>query len=337
MKAYKIIHITANVVAFGLLGGFLIYFLLLYGGLPERIGVHFSAVDGQLDVYSYKVFGFYPFVMGFALMGVFSLLTLAVNKIKKLGLKVTEEGERVFRHAASLLLDVMKITWSVFFSCWTYCIVHQTGMGDGTFLDAFRVFFLIVLLAMPVLFSRIQDKYRLVTENTGKDDETQAPEKPKRFVIGHVAANVIAFGVLGLFLIRFLLAYGGLPEHIGVHFGGEGNFDVYSYKVFGFYPFVAGFGLLLIFSLLSLAANKIKHIGVRVNKTGEMKIRMIIIEALDTMKMIWALFFSMWAYCVICQDSMPLTFRNILILAFLALFPVTAAMLVITAKKYVKE
>lgn len=337
MKAYKIIHITANIIAFGLLGAFLVYFLLSYGGLPERIGVHFSAMDGQLDVYSQKIFGFYPFVMGFGLLAVFSVLSLLVNRIKKLGLKVTEKGDRVFRCAAALLLDVMKLTWSVFFSYWTYCVVHQVGMGDGTFLDVFRVFFLLILLSIPILFSRIQTGYRLETEESSvPDNDTEAPEKPKRFVIGHTVANAAAFGLLGLLLIRFLLAYGGLPERIGVHFGSGGEFDVYSHKVFGFYPFAAGFGLLIIFSLLTLAANKIKHIGVRVTKTGEMKIRMVIIEVLDCMKMIWAGFFSIWAFCVINQIGLYMTVVSVLLIAFLALFPITAAVLVITAKKYKK-
>lgn len=334
MKAYRIIHIAANILAFGLLGGFLVYFLLSYGGLPERIGVHFSAVDGQLDVYSYKAFGFYPFVMGFGLMGIFSLLTLAVNKIRKLGLKVTDKGETVFRCASALLLDVMKLTWSVFFSVWTYCVVHQTGMGNGNFLDAFRIFFLLILLSIPVLFSRIQDKYRVVSAKDPKDNITSSPEIPKKFKIQHLIANILAFGSLGFFLIYFLISYQGLPERIGVHFGSGGEFDVYSYKVFGFYPFVAGGGLLVIFGLLTIAAKKIKRIGMYLDKKGETIIRMIIIEALDCMKCLWAAFFSMWSYCVIHQVGMQLTFRDILIAAFLALFPITAVIIVITAKKY---
>ena len=334
MKAYRIIHIAANILAFGLLGAFLVYFLLSYNGLPERIGVHFSAIDGQLDVYSYKVFGFFPFGAGFGLLTIFSLLTLAVNKIKKLGLKVTEDGKTVFRHAAALLLDLMKLTWSVFFSVWTYCVVHQTGMGDGGFLDAFRIFFLLILLSMPVLFSRIQDKYRVVSSKSPKDDDEPASVMPKKFRIQHIIANIIAFGSLGFFLIYFLISYQGLPERIGVHFSSGGIFDVYSYKAFGFYPFVAGFGLLLIFSLLTIAAKKIKRIGMNVNKKGDMITRIVIIEALDCMKFLWAAFFSMWAYCVIHQVGMQLTFRDILISAFLALFPITAVILIITAKKY---
>ncbi len=338
MKAYRIIHTAANIIAFGLLGGFLVYFLLSYDGLPERIGVHFSAADGQLDVYSYKIFGFYPFVMGFGLLGAFSALTLLVNRIKKTGLKVNEKGDRVFRCTAALLLDLMKLTWSVFFSYWTYCVVHQTGMGDGTPLDAFRVFFIFILLSVPVLFSRIHYKYSTNTAAaTAEDDGEEAPEPSRSFRVGHIIANVLSFASLGVFLVCFLLSYGELPERIGVHFGGDGTFDVYSYKVFGFYPFAAGFGLLIIFSLLNLAAKKIKHIGMNVNRTGDMKIRMIVIEALDCMKMTWAAFFSMWAYCVINQTALPVTFTGIITTAFLLLFPLTAVMIVITGKRYRKS
>ena len=333
MKAYRIIHTAANITAFGLLGAMLIYFLFSYEGLPERIGIHFSAVDGQLDVYSYKIFGFYPFVMGFGLLGIFSLLSLAVKKIKKLGLKITEKGDTVFRCTAVLLLDLIKLLWAVFFSFWTYCIVHQTGMGDGTPLDIFRVFFIILLLSVPVFFSEIQVRYRSEPRQIGNADDAELPEKKRKlFKIQHIAANIIAFGSLGTMLVYFLLSYGGLPERIGIHFGSEGNFDVYSYKVFGFYPFAAGFGLLLIFSLLTIAVKKIKHIGMSTDKQGEQLIRMIIVEALDVLKIIWAAFFSVWSYCVIHQTGLPMIFVGIITFIFLALLPVAAIVIVITAR-----
>ncbi len=340
MKKYKFIHIIANIAAFGLLGVSLVYFVLSYGGLPERIGVHFSPVDGQFDVYSYKIFGSYPFAAGGVLLLIFSLLTLAVKKVKKLGLNVNEDGDRALRFAAALLLDLMKLTWAVFFSYWTYCVVHQVGMGDGTFLDAFRVFFIILLIATPILFSRIQEKYRLDPRNTDETagDATLFPEGPKMFRITHICANILSFGLLGGFLVHFLLSYGGLPERIGVHFGADGVFDVYSYKAFGFYPFVAGGGLLLIFCLLTLAAKKIKHIGMSVEKKGAAVIRMIIIECLDSNKLIWSVFFSVWANSVIHQTPMNTTITAILLIGFLALFPVTAVAVIIAAKRHrIKE
>ena len=336
MKAYRIIHIAANIAAVGLLGGFLVYFLMSYGGLPERIGVHFSPINGQFDVFADKVFGFYPFVAGGVLIGVFSLLALFANKIKKLGLNITEQGDRVLRCAAVLLLDLMKIIWAVFFSYWTICVVHQTGMGDGTFLDVFRVFFILVLLATPILFSRIQDKYRAAPKEGSADTENNAvpPERPKRFRIAHIIANTVCITALTVFLVQFIIAFGGLPEHIGVHFSSDGNFDVRMHKIFGLYPFVMGFGLFGIFSLADLGVNKIKRIGMRVDAKGELLIRCTLIETLDSMKMTWTAFFSVWAYCVTTQTPMNTTFMYALTLFFAALFPLTAAVIIITAIKH---
>ena len=336
MKAYRIIHITANITAVGLLGGFLVYFLASYGGLPERIGVHFSAYDGQFDVFAEKLFGFYPFVAGGVLIGIFSLLTLLVQKIKKLGLNVTEQGDRVLRCAAALLLDLMKLIWAGFFSYWTYCVVHQVGMGNGTFLDAFRVFFIIVLIATPILFSRIQDKYCVIPKKSDESTENAAAplEYPKGFRIMHITANVISAAALVVILIKFLIVYDGLPGHIGVHFASDGNFDVYMDKIFGLYPFVMGFGLFGIFSLANLAVNRIKRIGMSVDAKGERMIRCTVTETLDVLKMIWSAFFAMWAYCVINQTPMNTAFRDVLLIFFLALFPVTAAVIIVTAKKH---
>ncbi|MBQ3842410.1 MAG: hypothetical protein II820_06945 [Ruminiclostridium sp.] len=341
MKACRIIHVAANIIAFGSLTVSLVFFLLSYSGLPERIGVHFSAVDGQLDVFSYKVFGFYPFVMGFALLLIFSLLSLAVRKIKKLGLRITENGEQKFRCAAVLMLDLMKLIWAAFFSYWAYCVVRQTSMGDGTLLDAFRIFFLLVLLSIPIMLSEIKERNKPEMQETAEsempEDDAEAAKAPLAFTITHIAAHALSFGMLGGFLIYFLLSYDGLPERIGVHFGSDGSFDVFSYKEFGYYPFVAGFGLLILFSLLTLAAKKIKRVGMNVSKKGDMAIRRIIMEVLDSLKLIWSLFFSMWAYCVINQVGMNTTFTAILTTAFLALLPITAVIIIITARKYRKK
>ena len=336
MKAYRIIHIAANIAAVGLLGGFLVYFLLSYGGLPERIGVHFSPVNGQFDVFADKLFGFYPFVAGGVLIGIFSLLTLLTKKIKKLGLNITEQGDKVLRCAAALLLDLMKLIWAGFFSYWTVCVVKQVGMGDGTFLDVFRVFFILVLLATPILFSRIQDKYRAVPKGSRVSTEGAAAplEKPKNFRVTHIIVNVVCLAALGVFLVWFIIAYSGLPERIGVHFASDGNFDVYMQKIFGLYPFVMGFGLFGIFSLANLGVNKIKRIGLRVDAKGELMIRCTVIETLDVLKMIWSAFFSVWAYCVTNQTPMNTTFTYALTLFFIAVFPVTAGRIIVTAKKH---
>ena len=334
MKTYRIIHITANIIAVGLLTAFLVYFLLSYGSLPERIGVHFSPLDGEFDVYAKKLFGFFPFVAGFALFLIFSLLTLAVNKVKKLGFKVDETGDRLLRCAAVLMLDVMKLVWSGFFSFWTVCVVQQRRMGDGDFLDAFRVFFLLMPLAAVIVFLEISSKHKAEPDNAA---ETEAPESvvlPKQHRIGHILMNIAAFGLLGGFLVYFLLSYGTLPERIGIHFDSNGDFDVYSYKVFGFYPFVAGGGLLIVFSLISLAAGKLKKTGLRLDSRGNMLVRCFITEYIDANKLVWSSFFSVWARCVIHQEKMNKGVQSFFILFFLTLLPAVVIAIFVTVKRH---
>jgi hypothetical protein len=333
MKVFKIIHIIANITAFGMLGAFLVYLLINYNSLPEPLGVHFSATNGQFDVFDAKFFAFYPFVVGFAILGLLSILTLAFNKIRKLGLSVTEKGDKTIRCASVLLIDLIKLAWAIFFSYWTYCVVHQIGMGDGTPLDVFRIFFLLLPFIAVIVFIEIKEKYKIqITENVQAGDTI--PVMSKAFRTGHVICNIAAFSALGVLFLRFLLAYDKLPERIGGHFGSDGNFDVYSYKVFGFYPFVAGGGLLLIFSLLTIAAKKIKSTGLNVDEKGRILIRQTLIEVLDLLKLIWSLFFSIWADCVIKQYGMDLTIRDILLTAFLLIFPVTAVAIFVISKKH---
>lgn len=330
MRAYRVIHIAANIIAVGLLAGALVWFITEYGGLPDRIGVHFSPMDGKFDLFAEKLFGFYPYIAGSVLIGIFSLLTLAVRKLKKLGLRLTDEGENVLRCAAVLLLDLMKLIWSAFFTCWTYCVINQTAMGDGSFLGFFRIIFLLVLISVPFLFSRIQTKYRACTDDIRSDDTVVV--RPKKFRIMHIIANVIAAGMLGVMLIWFLIAYSGLPDHIGVHFGHGLELDVFADKILGLYPFVMGGALFAIFSLLGMAAGRIKRVGVRVDAKGDMLIREMISEALDMMKLIWSVYFSGWAYCVIHQIPMNETFVLLLSTLFLALFPVTGAAVFIISR-----
>ena len=335
MKAYKALHITAQIIAFGLMLIFLVYLLTAYPQLPERIGVHFSPIDGKFDVYSYKLFAFYPFAAGGALLLLFSLLTLPIKKLKKPGMELDEKGETVFRQAAVLLLDLMKLIWAVFFSYWTYCVVHQTSMGDGSFLDAFRIFFLLILLSLPILFSEIKSRHGIKKpDNVNETDDNEAPALPRSFKAVHIFCNIACFGSLGAFLVYFLLSYEGLPERIGVHFGSGGEFDVYSYKVFGFYPFAAGFGLLLIFSLMYFFAKKIKRTGMDIDKKGELLIRRTVLEALDVFKLICSVLFSMWSYCVINQRAMDGTFQAVVSLSFFALFPITAVLILIISKTH---
>ena len=123
----KKVYTAVNIIVFGLLGMPLIWLLAVYGDFPEQMGVHYGE-DNDFDVIASKLFAFYPFVTGFGLCGIFSLLELAVKKIKNVRKNLTEEKTGFIKKAALIILAAMKLFWSVFFTIWNYCIIHQTRM-----------------------------------------------------------------------------------------------------------------------------------------------------------------------------------------------------------------
>ena len=120
----------------------------------------------------------------------------------------------------------------------------------------------------------------------------------------HTAANIIAFGLLGMSLIWLLSVYGDFSERMGVHYGEDNEFDVIASKLFAFYPFAAGFGLCGIFCLLELAVKKVRKVGKNLTEEKTEFIKKAALCVLSAMKLFWAVFFSIWNYCVIHQTRM---------------------------------
>ena len=126
----------------------------------------------------------------------------------------------------------------------------------------------------------------------------------KTFKKFHTSVNIISFGLLAVYFVYMLAIYRDFPEQIGIHYGEDNEFDVYASKWLAFFPFIAGFGLVGIFSLAGVAAKKVKNIGKKLNVEDESFIRMTFIAALDTMKLFWSVFYTIWAHCVVQQTRM---------------------------------
>ena len=123
----------------------------------------------------------------------------------------------------------------------------------------------------------------------------------KRF---HITSNVLALVLLTTFLVWTFCTLPDLPEKFGMHYGMDGNFDIYSEsKIMAFYPFFAGYGLFVIFSLLSFAASKIKRVGGKYKENETAGIRIVIRFLCDMLKLCWAVFWSFWSFHVIHQSQ----------------------------------
>ena len=157
----------------------------------------------------------------------------------------------------------------------------------------------------------------------------------KMFKRVHITANALALVLLTAFFVWTCLSLSDLPQKFGMHFGVDGNFDIYSEnRVMAFYPFFAGYGLFLIFSLLSFAACKIKKVGGKHNESEAEEIRVEIRLLCDMLKLCWSVFWAFWAFHVIQQSQWHFIInRNITIVLPIAI-PLFSVMAVDTVRKH---
>lgn len=126
MKLFKRVHIAAYAVPLILLTTFLVWQICTLSDLPQKFGMHFGE-DGNFDIFSEnKVMAFYPFFAGYGLFVIFTVLSLLARKIKKVGGKHTEQETEGIRREVILMCDLLKLCWAVFWSFWSFHVIHQS-------------------------------------------------------------------------------------------------------------------------------------------------------------------------------------------------------------------
>lgn len=157
----------------------------------------------------------------------------------------------------------------------------------------------------------------------------------KLFKRVHLAANALALVLLTTFLVWTLCTMPSLPKKFGMHFGMDGNFDIYSEnKIMAFYPFFAGYGLFVIFSLLSFAASKIKKVGGKYKESETEGIRIVIRLLCDMLKLCWAVFYAFWSFHVIHQSQWHFIINRNFTIYLSTAVPLFAAITADTIRKH---
>lgn len=137
----------------------------------------------------------------------------------------------------------------------------------------------------------------------------------------HIILTAAAWLIFAGCLIRFLAAYGSLPDEIGIHFGGKGDFDVIDKKIYGFYPFVISLITLVICGLVSAVVDK-ASVGKNITERGEALSRSAVGLYTDILQL--ALVFSLaglWSDAVIKQQPLNTAIPVLIILiVFVLLF-----------------
>ena len=156
----------------------------------------------------------------------------------------------------------------------------------------------------------------------------------KRFLLVHRIITISAFVVLAIGLVKFITVWKDMPEYIGMHFDGDGNFDEEESKNFGFYPFIIGF---LFTSLLALAGRFVGKMktGINFDEKGDMLFRSVILATFDIVKIGLCIFALNWSHAVENQQpkNVDIDYYNVLSMLILG-FIVSPVLLFIIRKKY---
>lgn len=145
---------------------------------------------------------------------------------------------------------------------------------------------------------------------------------PKQVKIIHIVITIMAWGILIYSLIHLLITYQSLAEEIGVHFGGNGEFDVIDNKRYIAYPYIVSLIFLVLGELFAFLTWKIK-MGIKISEIGEKKMRSAFVMLLDLMKVCISFFFAgVWADRVMRQrplnTDIPVIILWILFIAWIA-------------------
>lgn len=158
----------------------------------------------------------------------------------------------------------------------------------------------------------------------------------KFLIVFNKAICIISWAIMIIALIYLLIMWKNLTDEIGVHFGPNGEFDVYASKWYALYPYIVGFGTLILMWLANLVASKVKS-GLKMNKKGEDELKMSINTFTSVLGFIVAVFFAYWAYCVINQVFLSVTIGRIMAYSVIFNFLAFIVSMIIIRVKNPKE
>ena len=153
MKAIKRSHLIILALCIIPLAIGLVWFISKYSSLPDPMGIHFGfdekTHESIFDVVDNKIFGIYPFVAGFGLIGLLSLCGFFVRRVKP-SKKVTEKGHSVMQQFVLFVVDANNIIISIYFTVWTYCIIKQYPKPMKQWGQPLAIIWAPLLLLLPI-------------------------------------------------------------------------------------------------------------------------------------------------------------------------------------------
>lgn len=145
------VHRTLFLISILILAASLIFYLIKWNSLPDNIGIHF-AEDGQFDVFASKFYGFYPHAVGGIFIAGAAAAHFLTDRIK-LGLKISKEGERVFKTEFCFTLDCLLVLLSLFFANWSLSVAFQVPLNMS--IVSILIYIMLAVIAVGIVLGVI--------------------------------------------------------------------------------------------------------------------------------------------------------------------------------------
>ena len=242
--------------------------------------MHFDH-NGNFDVVSSKIYGFYPHVIGGLILAGMAFANHFIQT-KNTGLKITEKGEKLFKAVLILTLDCFTFMWSAYFSFWSYSVSTQSPLNTRLYGRIESVIMVLLLIGVGIQ-NYICIKYKTET----------------KYVDSNVMHRLSR-------LIAWLLTAGGIwmiaeswdrhpadeelyfnPEYYGLAY--FENFNAFWDKRLLLIPQILIIALLVIFEIISAKATKANHDT--------------LISLIDKFKLICGVFFFWWNLLLDTESS----------------------------------
>ena len=248
-KTFKIIHRILFSLSILIFAASLVFYLTKWSSLPQEIGMHFDP-DGQFDVVASKFYGFYPHIVS----GIFITITAFADyfiKRKKTGLKLTEQGEKIFRTEMIISLDFFALFWSVFFGVWSYSVSMQIPLNIDLLVIIWKIF-LAVIFVINLCGTVMRRKHKIKTEKKEKN--------PQAF---HRMSRIIAYMLTAGEAFLLFWIWDRYPADDELYFNEDyyglayfANFDKYLDKHYLLIPQIMILVILAVIEIISVKAVK---------------------------------------------------------------------------------
>ncbi|MBR1591456.1 MAG: hypothetical protein IJ666_00375 [Ruminococcus sp.] len=248
-KIFKIIHCILFSLSILILASSLILYLTKSNSLSAEIGMHFDG-NGEFDVVASKLYGFYPHIVS----GIFIIITAFADYFvtrKKTGLKLTEQGEKIFRTEMIISLDFFALFWSVFFGIWSYSVSLQIPLNIDLLVIIWKIF-LAVIFVTNLCGTVMRRKHKIRTARKEKN--------PQAF---HRISRIIAYILTAGEAFMLFWCWDRYPADDELYFNEDyyglayfANFDKYLDKHYLLIPQIMIFVILATIEIISVKAVK---------------------------------------------------------------------------------